>query len=294
MPNVFKAFSRARNAKAYLFPDAADISIGGEDEDLEEPGPEEAVEAEAGTEPVEQDEAEPSEAEPDKTAPEEPNPVSYAQIQAEKILEEARAEAEKITKKASRDAEAQAKKAYSAAREDGFREGYADGMTQAVQEGRLHNEEQARLMEEEVNSFLEKAGRELDKHLDSFVPDLRDLAMAVAEKIICVSLKSSADVISRMIQTAIDKRKRREWAHIYIAECDAKRLTQMPASLTAALTALSDRVRIIPMTDDESGTCIIEMPDEIIDASAATQMHNLRTILMDTANSAAGFDLMFQ
>ena len=118
-----------------------------------------------------------------------------------------------------------------------------------------------------------------------------DLALAVAEKVVCISLKSSADVISRMIQTAIDKRKRREWVHIYIAECDAKRLTQMPASLTTALSALSDRVRIIPMADDESGTCIIEMPDEIIDASAATQMHNLRTILMDTANSASGISI---
>lgn len=283
MPNVFKAFSRARNAEAYHFPDAEEISVGGEPEPLEEP----EAESEAGSGQAEQPEAEEVRAEA-----EEPNPVSYAQIQADKILEEARAEAEKIKEKAKQDAERSAKRAYSAARDDGFREGYADGMTHAVQECTLRREEQAVLLEEEVKDFLEKAGRELDRHLDSFVPDLRDLAMAVAEKVVCVSLKSSADVIGRMIQTAIDKRKRREWAHIYIAECDAKRLTQMPASLTASLTALSDRVRIIPMSDDESGTCIIEMPDEIIDASAATQINNLRTILMDTANSAAGFDLI--
>ena len=131
----------------------------------------------------------------------------------------------------------------------------------------------------------------LDRQMDQSVDDLRDLALAVAEKVVCVSLKSSGDVISRMIQTAIDKRKKKEWVHIYISECDAKRLTQIPASLSAALTALSDRVRLIPMSDDESGTCIIEMPDEIVDASAATQLNNLRTILMDTANSASGMNL---
>ena len=92
--------------------------------------------------------------------------------------------------------------------------------------------------------------------------------------------------------TAIDKRKKKEWVHIYIAECDARRLTQMPAPLTAALSALSDRVRLIPMADDESGTCIIEMPDEIVDASAATQLGNLRTILSDTANTASGMNLI--
>ena len=96
---------------------------------------------------------------------------------------------------------------------------------------------------------------------------------------------------SYFIQTAIDKRKRKEWVHIYIAECDARKMSQIPASLSSALTALSDRVRIIPMADDESGTCIIEMPDEIVDASAATQLNNLRTILSDTANSGSGISL---
>ena len=139
--------------------------------------------------------------------------------------------------------------------------------------------------------YTEQAGAALDRQMDQSVDDLRDLALAVAEKVVCVSLKSSGDVISRMIQTAIDKRKKKEWVHIYISECDAKRLTQIPASLSAALTALSDRVRLIPMSDDESGTCIIEMPDEIVDASAATQLNNLRTILMDTANSASGMNL---
>ena len=128
---------------------------------------------------------------------------------------------------------------------------------------------------------MERAGAALDRQMDEHVEELRDLAIAIAEKVVCVSLKSSSEVICRMIQTAIDKRKRREWAHIYIAECDAKHLSKVPASLMNALSALSDRVRIIPMADDEAGTCIIETPDEIVDASAATQMNNIRTLLSD-------------
>ena len=130
--------------------------------------------------------------------------------------------------------------------------------------------------------FLERAGQALDRQMDDNVEELRDLALAIAEKVVSVSLKSSSEVICRMIQAAIDKRKRREWVHIYIAECDAKQLVKLPQSLTAALSALSGRVRIIPMADDEAGTCIIEMPDEIIDASAATQLNNIRTMLSDT------------
>ena len=51
-------------------------------------------------------------------------------------------------------------------------------------------------------------------------------------------------------------------------------------------------IRLPPgVRDDESGTCIIEMPDEIVDASAATQLDNLRTILMDAGAGSGGINL---
>ena len=252
------------------------------------PAPEEGPPEEAARLDVRVDDPEPvAEPEPE---PEE-SPISYAQLQAEVILADARREAEALMAKSREDARREAEEVFAKAREDGRQEGYAQGMAEASQESRQLREEQARRMEEEVHRFMEQAGVALDRQMDQSVADLRDLALAVAEKVVCVSLKSSGDVISRMIQTAIDKRKKKEWVHIYISECDAKRLTQIPASLSAALSALSDRVRLIPMSDDESGTCIIEMPDEIVDASAATQLNNLRTILMDTANSASGMNL---
>ena len=293
MPNIFKAFSRAK-AEPYRFPAAEEIVVPGvepeqppeaEPDDGEEftplgdgPSPKE-VEAGSG-------EALSDEAHKDKETKE--TPVSFAQIQAEQILADARKEADNILMKAQEKADKESKKVFAKAREEGYQEGYVAGSAQAAEESRLAREEQAAKLEEEIHRFMEHAGVALDRQMDQSVDDLRDLAMAVAEKVICVSLRSSADVIARMIQTAIDKRKKKEWVHIYIAECDAKRLTQLPASLTKALSALSDRVRIIPMADDESGTCIIEMPDEIIDASVSTQLSNLRTILNDTAAGASG------
>ena len=35
------------------------------------------------------------------------------------------------------------------------------------------------------------------------------------------------------------------------------------------------------MEDDESGTCIVETPEEIVDASVSTQMSNIRDVLHD-------------
>ena len=298
MPNIFKAFSRAK-AEPYQFPNAEEIVVpGAEPEQPPEAEPEDGEEfiplgdgsspegEEAGFDVILSDEERKDEAKRPQETKE--TPVSFAQIQAEQILADARREADKILLQARDEAGEKAKEVFAKARGEGYQEGYVAGMAQAAQESRQAREEQAARLEEEVHRFMEHAGEALDRQMDQSVEDLRDLAMAVAEKVICVSLRSSADVIARMIQTAIDKRKKKEWVHIYIAECDAKRLTQLPASLTKALSSLSDRVRIIPMADDESGTCIIEMPDEIIDASVSTQLSNLRTILNDTAHSASG------
>ena len=49
--------------------------------------------------------------------------------------------------------------------------------------------------------------------------------------------------------------------------------------LTAALSHIADRVRVIPMPDEESGTCIVEMPDVILDASVSKQLDNVRDVL---------------
>ena len=288
MPNIFKAFSRTK-AEPYQFPDAQELAAADRAELEGLPSFDDELPPDAEEFPPISS-APPDEPAPPETEPEE-NPIDFAAVQAEAILADARREAEAILEKARQDAQQEADAVTEQARKVGFQDGYVQGMAQATAEVHKQREEQAKVLEKNVEQFLERAGAVLDRQMDECVDDLRDLAMAVAEKVVCVSLKSSGDVISRMIQSAIDKRKRKEWVHIYISECDAKRMSQVPASLTKALSALSDRVRIIPIADDESGTCIIEMPDEIVDASAATQLNNLRTILMDTANSASGMNL---
>lgn len=298
MPNLFKRFTSRAKAEPYRFPDAKELM-----REDEKPGEQDLWLPEnfddpddPGTSPEPQDNLSPtpppeseqeSESEPVEEKPQD-NPVQFAQIQADKLLQEARAQADEILEKARLDATVEAEKIRSEAQESGYQDGYNEGVAQGTRESRDAMEERAAAWEAEVARFLERAGGEVDARLDDSVEELRDLAMAIAEKIVGISLKSSSDVICRMIQNAIDKKKRREWVHIYISECDAKGMGQIPASLSAALTALSGRVRLIPIADDEPGTCIIETPDEIIDASAATQLNNIRSLLMDTASSEGG------
>ena len=280
MPNVWKFISRPK-AEPYRFPDAGELVT-----QAAEP----ASQSPPLAEPAEPEMEQPEAAEP--VAEEPQDPVSYAQIQADQILRDAERRAEELLETARREAREQSaailEESRQAGLEAGRAEGVALGVQQALEEGRQERERQAQAQAAEVVRFLERAGQAMDRQMDDNVEELRDLALAIAEKVVSVSLKSSSEVICRMIQAAIDKRKRREWFHIYIAECDAKQLVKLPQSLVSALSALSGRVRIIPMADDEAGTCIIEMPDEIIDASAATQLNNIRSLLSDAP--AGGMD----
>ena len=308
LPNIFKHFSRESKAEAYVFPDISSSQ-------LEETGEKkntltlvdfarEFAAAEANADAAaysaltletiitnpdsEADDESDLESEPEFETEVEPepeielDPVDQTALEIEAMIREAKREAAEILEQAREAAKLEAEEIYRTAQEEGRQDGYQEGVAQAMEEGKAQQELAAARMQDEVEKFLEQASATLDRQLDENLNELRDLAIAIAEKVVCISLRSSTEIIGRMVQAALDKRKHREWIHIYISESDAKRMSQIPASLAAAVSGISDRVRIIPMADDDSGTCVIEMPDEIIDASASTQMGNIRALLSNS------------
>lgn len=297
MPNIFKRFMKPA-AVNYVFTDANELTdddeaLAGEaaaetltdfdsafdadfDEDFD--GDFEHVEGPARVGQEQTAETEPA---PEEERP--ATPVDFARVQAEAILAAARLEAEQIKEQALKDAEAEVHELYRAARADGYNGGFTEGMAAAMSEAQAEIARQAEAQGAEVKRFLDDATHRRDLILQDTKEDLRDLALAVAEKVIRISLKSSGDILLRMIETATEKHRRCEWVQIYIADCDTKNIALSTPELTAALGHLSNRIRIIPMADDESGTCIIEMPDEIIDASVSTQMDNIREVIQNAS-----------
>ena len=271
MPNIFKHFLGP--VTSYVFPNAEDLVVD------DPPAPQPPLEEE--TTPTEDSGQENrQEAETDQNSGSDAAAIfSYARVQADEIVAQARKEGEALLEDYRKKAAEEAEEIRAAAREEGYRQGYSDGMTKAQVEGRAAQEQQLQQQAQEVRDFLEKVSQAREDLMEQTKGELCELSMAVAEKVIHISLKSSREVILRMIQMATERLKRREWVRIYVGGHDAKQLAQITPELTAMLAGLSDHIKIIPMADDESGTCIIEMPDEIIDASASTQLNNLRDIL---------------
>ena len=267
MPNVFKHLLRSA-VSTYRFPDAAELP----DEEAAPPedGPPEGEDQAGGDAPG----AEALQERPGGAAI-----LEYARIQAEELLKDARRQAEALLDQARDQIRQETEQARQQAREEGYRQGFGEGMEKAALENRSRQEELRGRDAEQFARALEDADRARDELLVQTREELCELALTVAEKVIHVSLRSSRDVLARMIQTATEKLRRREWVHIYVGGCEAGALAQITPELTRMLAGLSDHIKLIPMADDELGTIVIEMPDEIIDASASTQLNNIREAL---------------
>ncbi len=194
-------------------------------------------------------------------------------LQAAKILEAARAEAELIKNNAYEEGFTQGK-------QDGYNTGFDAGMQEGMEEGERGYVQKVQELEEAVKSYIEDVQLEKDKILESHMDDLKEIALAIGEKIVRISLKSDPRVVERMIIAATDKLRKSAWAKIYVGSMGGSG-TDLKADprFLQQLEHLSDNVKIVLMDGVEPGTCIVERPEEIIDVSVSTQLENIREIM---------------
>lgn len=251
MPRIMKEPGEAQDIRPYDF--FAGFRI---ERTINAEEPEEEEEEDGGAKDEEQEE---------RFATEAANEIiAEAEKKAEQILADARGQADILRQKAFR---------------DGYEEGRQDGTREAYEEQRRLLDEEVRQLQSNAADVIKSVSIEKTKLLEQYVDDLKRISLAVAEKIIQTSLQSSGDIVKRMILAATDKITKKRWAKIYITKCDTIVSMDVDAEFMEALSRLSDSIKIITMDNGEEGTCIIELPDEIIDASVSTQLENIKDIL---------------
>lgn len=191
------------------------------------------------------------------------------------ILEKARQKADRIISDAREQAELLREQAYN----EGKESGQQDGFREAHEEQRALLDEELLQLRKYITEIVNDVSHEKDKVLEQYIDDLKRISLAVAEKIIQTSLQSSSDIIKRMILSATDKIRKKQWAKIYVTKCGTGISMEVDTEFLEALSGLSDNIKLITMDNGEDGTCIIELPDEIIDASVSTQLENIKDIL---------------
>ena len=193
----------------------------------------------------------------------------------DRIADDARAQAERIIAGARQEA--------ARIRQQAIREGYAEGLASAQQKAKAEAEE---AFKEKLGKFEKDAGDALndisgakEKVLSDYLGELVQISLAVAEKVIHVSLSTSGDVIARMICAEVEKRRKTAWIKIYIDKQDYGMMEQSDADAAEELGKISDNVKFVVVDNEKPGYCIIETPEEITDISVDTQFSNLQKSL---------------
>ena len=194
---------------------------------------------------------------------------------ARRLIEEARRNADEILREAREQAEILREQAYKEGREQGA----SDGFQQAYEEHRQTLNKELRGLQRNIADVVQSVTREKEYIMEKYVDELKDLVLVIAEKIIQTSIHSSGEIIKRMILSATDKMKKRQWVKIYITKCNTGISMEADEEFLESLSHLSENVKIIMMDNSEEGTCIIELPDEIVDASVSTQLENIKDVL---------------
>ncbi len=199
--------------------------------------------------------------------------------EADQVLKGANREAEEILKGARRAAEAEFEKARETGYRAGYQTGYEEARKKAQGECRMEYEQRLQVFEENMNRALRSVEEAKERCLRNYLDELKECAIAIAEKVIQISLRSSGEVIRQMIISATEKLKKTAWVKIYIDKGDYDMMMEADADVIDELSHLSDNIKFIVMNKEDNGNCIIEMPEEIVDVSVNTQMENIKDIL---------------
>ncbi len=196
-----------------------------------------------------------------------------------RILEDARREAQQILEDAARQADQERERAFEEGRQEGYARGYDEGYQKAEETFRGEIQEHLQEFEDDMKKALDAVDTARKNCLHTYLEELKDCAIAIGEKVIHISLRSSGEVIKQMIISATEKLKKTAWVKIYMDKYDYDMMMEADAGVIAELSHLSDNIKFIVMDKEDRGSCIIEMPEEIVDVSVNTQIENIKDIL---------------
>ncbi|MBP3238989.1 MAG: hypothetical protein J6M92_00235 [Oribacterium sp.] len=197
-------------------------------------------------------------------------------IMQRKMLRDSADRAEKIINRAMMEAEQIKKDAYDEGYNSGHQEGMQDGHEAARQKAEAEFKETVEKYQSAVAHSIIQIGEEREESFHRYLDELKDVAIAVAEKVIHISLETSGEIIKRMIIAEVEKMKKTEWIKIYIDKYDYEQLISVDEDVAADLARISDNVKFVVQDKEKIGYTVIETPSEMIDIGVDSQIDNIR------------------
>ncbi|MGI6210042.1 MAG: FliH/SctL family protein [Anaerolineae bacterium] len=199
--------------------------------------------------------------------------LEWARRQAQLMIAEAQAQAAQLVQQAQSEAADIARQASE--------EGYAQGLAQGLEEGRRQGREEVlaanRTAAARLAQIAQAAEEEQFRLFEDVEPQLVDLALAIARKVVASELATRPELILEILARAIEQ-ARGAGSHLIRLHPDDLDLVQ-PYMPQAALEAGGGQWSLVADDSLSPGDCLIETDYGVVDARILTQMAELGRLL---------------
>ncbi len=195
--------------------------------------------------------------------PDGPSQAELAEREAEAVRASAREEAGEIRRES---------------REQGYTEGLKEGMEVGRAEGR---EQGLRELREALDRWLTMGDALTEAwraRFEGLENEVKDLAMAAAEKLVEGHLALAPDSVIGVVRDALRHAAEADLVTVLISPKDAALVRAAKEELAAVLKG-TGRFEIIEEAKIEPGSCLVETKTQVIDATRKTRVEQLRGAL---------------
>lgn len=193
--------------------------------------------------------------------------LKQAELEAKKILEDARSEGDVIKKRAQSDAD----NITEAAR----KKGYNEGILEKIKE-----------IEEcvgQIDSLFKELRSEQDKYFDQCADELKFLSLEIAEKLISQKLEEDSMLILPMVKSAVKSLRDVNWIKVEVSD----KLKNITSELEKALKEVKPAatIEIESRRSAPIGTCVVHTTEGVVVASVLTQIENIHKYFSEYKDS---------
>ncbi|HWP79432.1 MAG TPA: FliH/SctL family protein [Candidatus Acidoferrum sp.] len=182
--------------------------------------------------------------------------------------------------KAARDEAAQmltaANKEVKALWEEARALGYEEGKMQAIADANLEIGETV----SEISALLSSLEEQKAGMLRNYEGKIRDLAISVAKKVIQTEMDQHNEVFLNIYKGAAQELRDQEWIRLSVSDMQVQFATENADTLMSLVQG-AKHIEIVGLPEAPAGTCILETPTGIVDASLDTQMDKIKDAFAD-------------
>jgi len=152
--------------------------------------------------------------------------------------------------------------------------------TQAYNEGLRKATEEKTAEISQAISRVESAVADIrnlvKSRLDEYEQILVDISAEIASKVLHRKIEQDDSVLTELVRTAVSEVRNSEWISVTLSDKLKMSLQELERTIRPAV--MDGKLEVVTK-NVPPGTCVVETPDGIVDASIETQINNLKNLL---------------